>query len=115
MRFAMTMMLAVLSFNTSAQSGSKPAEGAKMDHGVMSQSDKRPSQQHQAKGTVKSVDKAKNTVTMAHGPVPSLKWPAMTMSFSVKDKSLLDRLAANKQVEFLFVQQGKEYVITEVK
>lgn len=114
MRFAIAMILAVLSFNSSAQSGGKPAEGAKMDHGAMSQSDKRTSQ-HQAKGTVKSVDKAKNTVTLAHGPVPSLKWPAMTMSFSVKDKSLLDKLAASKQVDFVFVQQGKEYVITEIK
>jgi Cu(I)/Ag(I) efflux system periplasmic protein CusF len=70
---------------------------------------------HKATGVVKSVDVAKGTVTLAHGAVTELKWPAMTMPFMVKDKKLFDRLAANKQVEFEFVQQGSDYVVTTVK
>ena len=70
---------------------------------------------HQATGVVKSVDRAKGTVTLAHGPVKSLNWPAMTMPFTVKDKALLEKLQAGNKVEFEFVQQGKEYVITTVK
>ena len=70
---------------------------------------------HPATGVVKSVDRAKGTVTLAHGPVKSLKWPAMTMPFTVKDKALLEKLQAGNKVEFEFVQQGKEYVITTVK
>ena len=70
---------------------------------------------HTATGVVKSVDRAKGTVTLAHGPVKSLKWPAMTMPFTVKDKALLEKLQAGKKVEFEFVQQGKDYVITAVK
>jgi Cu(I)/Ag(I) efflux system protein CusF len=70
---------------------------------------------HQATGVVKSVDRAKSTVTLAHDPVKSLKWPAMTMPFAVKDKALLEKLQAGKKVEFEFVQQGKDYVITAVK
>ena len=38
---------------------------------------------HPATGVVKSVDRAKGTVTLAHGPVKSLNWPAMTMPFTV--------------------------------
>jgi Cu(I)/Ag(I) efflux system protein CusF len=39
----------------------------------------------------------------------------MTMGFTVKDKALLDKLQPGKKVEFEFVQQGKDYVITTVK
>ena len=70
---------------------------------------------HPATGVVKSVDRAKNSVMLAHDPVKSLKWPAMTMGFTVKDKALLDKLQPGKKVEFEFVQQGRNYVITSVK
>jgi len=45
-------------------------------------------------------------VTIAHGPVESLKLAATTMNFRVKDKALLDRLSSGKKIEFEFVQQG---------
>jgi Cu/Ag efflux protein CusF len=70
---------------------------------------------HKATGVVKKVDPKAGTVTLAHDPVKSLKWPAMTMGFQVKDKTLLSKLAVDKKVEFEFVQQGKDYVITSVK
>jgi Cu(I)/Ag(I) efflux system protein CusF len=68
---------------------------------------------HKATGTVTKVDKDK--VTIKHGPVESMKWPAMSMTFKVGDKAMLDKLAKEQKVEFEFVQQGKDYVITEVK
>jgi Cu(I)/Ag(I) efflux system protein CusF len=70
---------------------------------------------HQATGVVKAVDPAKGTVTLAHEPVPSLKWPNMTMSFGVNDKSLFDKLALGKKVAVEFVQQGSNYIVTAVK
>ena len=70
---------------------------------------------HKAAGVVKSADRGKGSVLMAHGPVATLKWPAMTMSFLVKDKGLLDKLPAGAKVEFEFVLQGRDYVITGVK
>lgn len=70
---------------------------------------------HQATGVVKSVDKAKGTVTIDHGPVASMKWPAMTMGFKAKDKKALEGLKPGQKIEFEFVQQGKDYVITMVK
>lgn len=70
---------------------------------------------HQATAVVKSVDPAKGTVTLAHRPVETLNWPAMTMAFKVKNKTLLDKLAMNKDVMVEFVQQGADYVITSVK
>lgn len=70
---------------------------------------------HEAVGTAKSVDPAAGTVTLAHGPVKSLNWPAMTMGFAVKDKALFDKLSVGKKVDVEIVQQDDKYVITTVK
>lgn len=70
---------------------------------------------HQATATVKSVDASKGTVTLAHEPIKSLKWPAMTMGFAVKDKALFDKFKTGEKVNVEFMQQGSEYVITAVK
>ena len=72
-------------------------------------------QAHRASGTVTKVDQGNSKVTIAHGPVQSLKWPAMTMNFVVKDKFLLEKLSAGKKIEFQFVQQGRDYVITSAR
>lgn len=70
---------------------------------------------HKAAAVVKSVDAANGKVTLAHEPVKSLNWPAMTMGFTVKDKMLLDKLAVGKKVNVEFIQQGSDYVVTAVK
>jgi Cu/Ag efflux protein CusF len=70
---------------------------------------------HETVGTVKSVDPAAGTVTLAHGPVKSLNWPAMTMGFTVKDKALFDKLSVGKKVDVEIMQQDSNYVITAVK
>jgi Cu(I)/Ag(I) efflux system protein CusF len=70
---------------------------------------------HVAKGTVKSVDAKAGTVTLDHEPVKSMSWPAMSMTFQVKDRSLMPKLAQGKKVEVEFEQRGKEYVITSAK
>jgi len=70
---------------------------------------------HKATGVVKKVDIAKGEVTLAHGPVKDLKWPAMTMGFAVKDKALFDKLVVDKKVDFEFVQEGSSHVVTSVK
>jgi Cu(I)/Ag(I) efflux system periplasmic protein CusF len=70
---------------------------------------------YKASGVVKKVDPAKSTVTVAHGPVKELKWPAMTMAFKVKDKGVLDKLPVDRKVDFTFVQEGKDYLITAVQ
>ena len=70
---------------------------------------------YKASGTVKKLDKTKGTVTLAHGPVKELKWSSMTMTFGVRDKSMLDKLSAGKKLDFEFVQEGKDYVVISVK
>ncbi len=70
---------------------------------------------HKAVGVVKKTDPKAGTVTFAHEPVPSMKWPSMTMAFQVKDKALFDKLGEGKKVEFEFQQHGKDYVVTSAK
>jgi len=70
--------------------------------------------QHKATGIVTRAP-ANGTVTIKHDPVPSLKWPGMTMGFVVKDKALADKLKPGAKIEFEFVQDGRDYVVTSVK
>ena len=55
---------------------------------------------HRGAGRVEAVDAASASVTLAHGPIASLKWPAMTMDFKVKDQALLRRLKPGQEIDF---------------
>ena len=70
---------------------------------------------HKTSAVVKAVDSANGKVTLAHDQVKTLNWPAMTMTFGVKDKSLLDKLAVGKNVDVEFTKQGSNYVVSAVK
>jgi Cu(I)/Ag(I) efflux system membrane fusion protein len=71
---------------------------------------------HRAAASVEAVDPAGGTVTLAHGPVASLKWPAMTMDFRVKDPALGRTLKPGQKIDVEFVDAGGgEYVIVRVQ
>jgi Cu(I)/Ag(I) efflux system membrane fusion protein len=71
---------------------------------------------HHAEGNVEDVDVKAGTVSLAHGPIASLKWPAMTMEFKVANDTLLQSLKPNAKVAVEFVERGPgEWVITRVK
>lgn len=112
------MMFLALVFATPAVAQMKGME-TKGDMGMngmdMKSEKKAKSQTHKGSGTVSKVDSGKGTVTIAHGPVESMKWPAMTMTFKVKDKKMLDKVKEGDKVDFSFVQSGKDYTITQVK
>ena len=71
---------------------------------------------HQAEGTVDGIDLKEGTITLNHGPVASLKWPAMTMEFKAANASLLKDLKAGARIAVDFVERAQgEWVITSVK
>ena len=111
-RATVVIAIAVLSMPAIAQT-----DHGKDHMGMDMKSDKKAEKSpvHKASGTVKKIDPAKHRVTIAHGPVDSLKWPGMTMAFTLKDKALMDKLAVDKKIDFEFVQQGRDYVVTSVK
>ena len=55
---------------------------------------------HRGQGKVTGIDPAKGRVELDHGPIPSMKWPAMMMGFAVTDKGQLARLKKGDGVEF---------------
>jgi len=83
--------------------------------GAKKSAEKAAGKTHKGTGTVQKVDPASGSVTIAHGPIESMKWPAMTMTFKVKDKKMLDKAKSGEKVEFTFVQSGKDYTITDIK
>ncbi len=71
---------------------------------------------HRGEGTVEAVDPAHASVTLAHGPIPSLKWPAMTMDFTVKDAALLRTLKPGQKIDFETVAGAPgEYLIVRAR
>jgi Cu(I)/Ag(I) efflux system membrane fusion protein len=70
---------------------------------------------HKAEGTVDGIDLKNGTLSLNHGPVPTLKWPAMTMEFKAANASLLNDLKPGQAVRFEFVErQPGEYVVTAI-
>ena len=45
------------------------------------------------------------SVTLRHGPVPRLDWPAMTMTFRTKNAAQVRGLKTGDRVRFTFTQQ----------
>ena len=70
---------------------------------------------HSGTGTVKKIDAAKGIVTLSHGPIPSLNWPAMTMSFKLKDAALAQGIKAGDAVDFELVQSGSNYLVIRLQ
>ena len=70
---------------------------------------------HKGEGVVDGIDAKAGTLSLNHGPIASLKWPAMTMEFKVANEGLLRGLKPGAKVQFEFVerQQG-EWVVTAI-
>lgn len=66
-----------------------------------------------ATGTVESVDTAAGKITIAHGPVDALKWPAMTMAFKASPEQLAS-VKPGQKVEFEFEAKGMDATITKI-
>ena len=66
-------------------------------------------------GKVVSVNASTGAITIEHGPIQQIDWPAMTMTFAVKDKGLLNKLSVGKTVTFQITKEGADYVVTSVK
>jgi RND family efflux transporter MFP subunit len=70
---------------------------------------------HKGQGTVDGVDPKAGTISINHGPIGTLKWPAMTMEFKVANGSLLQGLKPGTPVAFEFVERNAgEFVVTSI-
>jgi len=70
-------------------------------------------QAHRGEGKVEAV--AKDSVTLSHGPIPSLQWGPMTMDFKLPKESAKG-VSPGTQVTFDFVQTpAGDYQITDIR
>lgn len=66
-----------------------------------------------ATGVVQAIDPAARTITIAHGPVESLKWPGMTMTFQAPDADLAV-IKVGDNVTFEFTSTGMDGRIVSI-
>lgn len=66
-----------------------------------------------AEGTVTAIDPKAGTITIKHGPIPAIDWPAMTMSFEA-DKQLRDQVGVGDAVAFEFTTGPQGSSITSI-
>lgn len=66
-------------------------------------------------GEVRKVDKETGKVTIKHGDIKNLDMPGMTMVFTAKEKSLLEKIQAGDKVKFAVINEGGKLVVTDIQ
>lgn len=85
--------------------GMSGAQGS--DHSSMTMAD--------GAGVVTAVDGKAGTVTIHHGPIPKLSWPAMTMAFKASPPTLLQGVKAGQSVTFTLMQMDGSTTLTAIQ
>ena len=71
-----------------------------------------PTAVHVGRGKVESIDAA--SITISHGPIATLKWPAMTMGFGKPDPKAFADIKVGDAVLFEFKKNGDAYELVSV-
>ena len=71
-------------------------------------------QSAEGEGVVRAIDAQAGTVTVAHGPIAALNWPAMTMAFPVQSRDMLTGVAVGARVHFVLVNHEGHPMISEI-
>ena len=67
-----------------------------------------------ASGIVESVDAGAGKITLAHGPIDALGWPAMTMGFKATPEQIAS-VQPGQSVRFEFTAEGMAATITRIE
>ena len=65
-------------------------------------------------GVVKVIDHKDGAVTIKHGPIAALHWPAMTMAFKASSPALLDNVTVGESVKFQLMQMAGVVHLTAI-
>ena len=101
--------LALTACNKAAETPAKPAPSNDMAGMDMSAVVKTGS----GSGKITELDKIGGKITIDHGPIPAVGWPAMTMGFKV-DPRLLADIAVGDQVDFTLSLKGSDGTVTAI-
>lgn len=90
---------------------SEPADAPEIDAGPPTELMSEPVMR--AEGTIEALDRERGVVTIAHGPVPALKWPASSMEFQAR-REQLEGLAVGDEVRIGFQSEGDEAALVSI-
>jgi Cu(I)/Ag(I) efflux system protein CusF len=82
---------------------------AGMDHGA------RAAKTGKGVGRITAIDFKANTLTIKHGPIPAVNWPAMTMTFTANPPLLLKGLKVGQKIGFDMKTQGMAAEVISVR
>jgi Cu(I)/Ag(I) efflux system protein CusF len=75
-----------------------------------------PAAKHgQGTGVIRAVDTKAGTLTIQHGPIPGVSWPAMTMTFKAKPAALLTGLKVGEAIGFDCTVRGMAADVTAIR
>lgn len=100
---ALSLLIAACGDNQTAAPENRQGEGA-------GPAASQAGETYSAQGEVTAI--AGDQVTISHGPVESLGWPAMTMTFRAESPEMIQGISAGDQVSFAFRQDGGAYALT---
>jgi len=67
-----------------------------------------------ATGTVTAVNTAGRKITLDHGPIADINWPAMKMEFPVAPSVDLSKVKAGDRVRFTLSGSGSSYTVQSI-
>lgn len=65
-------------------------------------------------GVIKAIDANAGKLTIQHGPIPAIGWPAMTMAFKADPPALLNGLKVGQKIGFDVKAAGMDAKVTAV-
>ena len=71
-------------------------------------------QSAEGEGVVRSINAQAGTITVAHGPIAALGWPAMTMAFHVQSRDMLNGINVGARVHFVLVNHEGRPMMSEI-
>jgi Cu(I)/Ag(I) efflux system periplasmic protein CusF len=68
-----------------------------------------------AEAEIRKIDLENKKITLKHGEIKNLDMPGMTMVFTVKDATMLDKLATGDKVKFTADKVGSIYTVMSIE
>ena len=112
MRAYAPALIAALSL---AAAGAASAQDTTMPASSMGHPKQHAAKSGQGTGVIKAIDSKAGTLTIQHGPIPAVSWPAMTMTFKAKPSTLLKGLKVGQTVGFDTTVRGMDADVTAVR
>jgi Cu/Ag efflux protein CusF len=107
MKSGKLLFVLIIALGNGAAYAVAPAGETRHEHEVSRQAN------HEGFGVLKGIDTVQHRVKIAHEPLPSLNWPAMTMWFPLR--SQLTGIKEGDHVRFELQQEQDKWVITHIE